>query len=157
MDDKFYKGIRYSRLKEQDEHMCSSHTNGKLKLNSPATQDIDLYPDSDLKSDVFKGNGNIAQKACSDRVNGLETLYEDHDVDGNRTLEVPEGESEIYKDGNSGGQTSEHKFSLKRLTKDQIVILASTSFTNMLSYLSLSILAPFFPKEVRVMTLIFIL
>ena len=157
MDDNVYKGIRYSRLKEQDEHICSSDTNGKLKINSSATQNNDLYPDSDVNSDVSTGNGNIAQKACSDRVNGLETLYESYDADGYLTLEVPAGDSEIINEGNSSEQTSKHKFSLKSLTKDQIVILASTSFTNMLSYLSLSILAPFFPKEVRVMTLIFIL
>ena len=157
MDDNFYKGIRYSRLKEEDEHIRSSHTNGKLKINGSATQNNDLYPDSDLNSDVSTGNGNIAGKACSDRVNGLGTLYENHDEDGYPTLEVPTGDSDSNNDGNSSEQTSEHKFSLKRLTKDQIVILASTSFTNMLSYLSLSILAPFFPKEVRVMTLVFIL
>ena len=151
--DNFYKEIRYSRLKEHDEH--SSPTNGKLKINGSATQANDLYPDSGFNSDVSTGNGDIAQKACSDRVNGLGTLHENHVKHGYRTLEVPEGDSDSNNDESSSEQTPEQKFSFKTLTKDQKVILASTSFTNLLSYLSLSILAPFFPKEVRVIKLIF--
>ena len=153
--DNFYREIRYSRLKEQDEH--SSHNNKKLKINGSATQHNDLYPDSGFNSDVSTGNSDIAGKACSDRVNGLGTLHENHVKHGYRTLEVPEGDSDSNNDGNSSEQTPEQKFSFKTLTKDQKVILASTSFTNLLSYLSLSILAPFFPKEVRVIKLILIL
>ena len=154
--DNFYREIRYSRLKDQDEH--SSPTNRKPKINGSATQNSDLYPDSGFNSDVSTGNGDIAGKACSDRVNGLGTLHENHVKHGYRTLEVPEGEkSDSNNGGNSSEQIPEQKFSFKTLTKDQKVILASTSFTNLLSYLSLSILAPFFPKEVRVIQLLYTL
>ena len=42
------------------------------------------------------------------------------------------------------------KFKFSSLTRDQKVILIATSITNLLSFLSLSILAPFFPLEVSI-------
>lgn len=50
------------------------------------------------------------------------------------------------KDG--GESKEEKKLSFKTLTRSQLILLIATSSSNLLSFLSLSILAPFFPIEV---------
>ncbi|KAL4218345.1 hypothetical protein ACF0H5_023082 [Mactra antiquata] len=42
---------------------------------------------------------------------------------------------------------AEEGFSLRKLSRDQLIVITATSFTNLLSFLSLSVLAPFFPLE----------
>ena len=59
----------------------------------------------------------------------------------------------------NGGKKEEEEdtsFSIRKLTKQQLIILGATSFTNLLSFLSLSILAPFFPAEVSALTFSFV-
>lgn len=53
------------------------------------------------------------------------------------SLEIEEDEDEDSKD-----------FNFRELTRDQIIVLVATSLTNLISFLSLSVLAPFFPLEV---------
>lgn len=66
-------------------------------------------------------------------------------ADVNHTnVKVTVGNEEEKDDEEEG----EKAFSIRALTREQLIILIATSFTNLLSFLSLSILAPFFPAEV---------
>ena len=148
-----YKGIRYSNLRKREDAFNSS-AGRKHQVNNSLSQNGDS-PDSGFSSDVSSGNGEIILNQNGHLVSNLETLCESHDT-GYRTFGAPGSDSDSSQndhndDGKDLEQSANQKFSFKTLTKGQKVILASTSFTNLLSFLSLSILAPFFPKEVRIL------
>lgn len=65
------------------------------------------------------------------------------------TSTTPTHAEDTDKDG--GESKEEKKFSFKTLTRSQLILLIATSCSNLLSFLSLSILAPFFPLEVSCM------
>ena len=161
-----FTGIRYSSLKNQETKL--SIEENQIRDQQSENGDLNLTPDNGFGSEVSSRNGKIF---FSNESNGHVTSnyahvtsnYEKHRENDIRTsyktFSVPESETDSSprtSDNNGDNnkddseQSSEQKFSFKTLTKGQKVILASTSFTNLLSYLSLSILAPFFPKEVTV-------
>ena len=154
--------VRFSQLIRQveenqshvEDHQANHHRNGsEPQLNSQTHR-----RDSDSGySDISTENGETITKHFRQIASNLETLVEkstDFNI-GNRTFtdldKVSNSQltSSDNNEENHGDETTEQKFSFKTLTKGQKIILATTSFTNLLSYLSLSILAPFFPKEVE--------
>ena len=70
----------------------------------------------------------------------------------NRSISVPLSRSNSIpsvSDGDTSGATSSSDESTSKLTTAQKKTLAVTAIADLLAYLSLSIMAPFFPEEVR--------
>lgn len=85
----------------------------------------------------------------SDRVQ-LSTSNE-YSIEKSREKRVGENSNDQNDNYDDNDSNEEKKgFSFRTLTREQIVILIATSFTNLLSFLSLSVLAPFFPIEVSI-------
>ncbi|XP_045181546.2 MFS-type transporter SLC18B1-like [Mercenaria mercenaria] len=144
-----------------------------LSSQSPETRDLNAR----CFDDKIGANGDVVQtKTREIRANGIESSAESYTerilrsgtwplAEGSCRLHVSisnDDSKENSRKTRAGQENSESKansddndetieedkgFSLRTLTRDQIVILIATSFTNLLSFLSLSILAPFFPIE----------
>ena len=163
-ENQLSKEVRSSQLVRQveknqslvEDHQANHHRSGsEPQLNSQT-----LWSDSDSgHSDISTENGETITKHFRQIASNLETLVEkstDFNID-NRTFSDPDKvsnsqltDSDNNEDNNGDTEeTTEQTFCFKTLTKEQKIILASTSFTNFLSFLSISILAPFFPKEVE--------
>lgn len=80
----------------------------------------------------------------------VSTFNNDVSIDNSRVVRTGLNRSHSTQDSGEENVDQKEKkgFSLKTLTHEQTIILIATSGTNLLSFLSLSILAPFFPLEV---------
>ena len=165
--------VRFSQLRriveENEDHVDDPMTNSQgYRHASEQQSNSQTRRDSDSGySDISTENGDGITQVFRKNASNLETLIEksddfnssyrtfsDQDRKSDSPLTYIANNTDDNADDNNGkntgdkDDTNEQKFSFKTLTRAQKVILASTSFTNLLSYLSLSILAPFFPKEV---------
>ena len=165
--------VRFSQLRriaeEKEDDVANSHGNGSVAGLQSNSQTQRCDSDSGV-SDISTENGDALTQVLRKNASTLETLLEKSDdynskygtfISQDNKSDSPltyiasnthdNSNDDDDKDDKSDNkeETTEQKFSFKTLTRPQKVILASTSFTNLLSYLSLSILAPFFPKEVK--------
>ena len=174
-ENQLFFEVRVSQLRriieENEDHVHDPRTNVPGKTNAPdqssnlQTQRSDSdsgYRDISMENgeaitQVFKKNSSNVETLIgkSDGFNSSYRTFSDQDRKSNFPLTYIANNVDDKADDNNGNKsgdiedTTEQKLSFKTLTRAQKVILASTSFTNLLSYLSLSILAPFFPKEVK--------
>lgn len=108
-----------------------------------------------LSSSLSASFENSTSIGRGDSISSLSQNSEDTCTTSNKHKPKQTKSEDNNKDNNKDNNDDddddkeEKSFSFKTLTRKQLIILSATSFTNLLSFLSLSILAPFFPAEVR--------
>jgi hypothetical protein len=159
---------------EEEEHGKSRDSDYFTSLSSPSPESRDAT--TRLSNGSVRANGQVVHaKLGEKRFNGYESSSESYNERILRSCAWPlsEGSNRLgistnnhensmentrdsraescnsdSSDDNDADSVEKKEFSFRTLTRDQIAILIATSFTNLLSFLSLSILAPFFPIEV---------
>ncbi|KAK3578255.1 hypothetical protein CHS0354_011578 [Potamilus streckersoni] len=146
--------LNYDTKTKIDDGTCSSSSHDSINdldlfLHSNPARTSSCNPDDFNKSEDDKGYANCDEKHnnIGDNVDGQNGLNRTNDADDDSNSNVTADLTSENSSGNTESQST--PFSFCALKREQKVVLALSFFTDLLIYLSLSILAPFFPEEAK--------
>ncbi|KAL3889785.1 hypothetical protein ACJMK2_002113 [Sinanodonta woodiana] len=119
-----------------------------LFLHSDPIRTSSCNPDDFDKSEDDSGYANCDEKHnIGDNVDGQNGL--DRTIDADEDSKSSAISAVALDNSSSNTESQSTPFSFRALKREQKVVLALSFFTDLLIYLSLSILAPFFPEEAK--------